>query len=146
MSPILMLAFVAFLFAMVSIGVAYRSKKNDEDPEIQKTQAEVERRWSAQCEPGENLWAVCINRALIGEEEWYILTSKRLVIEGGKHPCEIPLDTITKIKVTDGKSVSATTPSNAQFIEIRTSIGKVTLVRSSQKFDDIAKCFLAMRG
>lgn len=118
----------------------WRVEKWDEDPTHQQMDVEVERRWLELCEPDEELQVVC----RCNTHEYYILTSKRLVVEGGRKPREIPLDTISKVTAHAYGGKKTGDPRHAARIELQTPEGKVSLAQGSGKFTDLAKRLLFM--
>lgn len=145
MSPIWMIFLLSLALGLKGLITSWRSQKNDSDPANQVADAEAEKRWAAQCNPGESLWVVCHYKDML-KDEYYVLTSQRLIVESDRNPHQIPLESITKVSVEDSRGWKTSDSSKALRIKIWSDQGKVTLVRTSEKFTELARCFIAMQG
>ena len=131
------LIILMLVLSSVAAGVMrMRATKADQDPANIAKDEEAEKKYASLCEAGESIRVVCRGY----KTDYYVLTTKRLMIDSKKGLTSIPLENITKVKFQKSDGGKARQASDCQIMTVYAD-KRHTMCRYSEKFDEIVASF-----
>ena len=136
MNSFTIIIIIGLITILCGFFTTLKSTREDKDPENIEKETKLKAKYESLLDDGETLVSVCR-----GYKEFYILTDKRLFIEGKKDNSVIDLDNIKKVKIQNMSGGKVSTAMSCMRIIIKAD-KNYSLYRQSNNFTDIAQFFL----